>query len=104
MTKLRRFATLATLLYFTFVAAAEAQTVRGTVRVSAGGAPAQYALVVFSQGGHEMARVITDQNGFYFVRSLSPGHYLVHIHRQNNDETRSVDVLPAGGTFEFTVK
>jgi hypothetical protein len=101
-TTLRRCAVMGALLLFVFAGTAEAQTVRGTVRLN-GNAPAAYAIVVFSQGGREVARVITDTNGFYFVRSISPGRYDVHILRQNKDEVRKIDVPGAGGTFDFVV-
>jgi Carboxypeptidase regulatory-like domain len=104
MTTLRRSIVLCALLLCVFTGAAQAQTVRGTVRASAGNAPAPYAIVVFTQSNREVARVITDQNGFYFVRSIPPGRYEVHIHRQNNDTAEGVDVPAAGGTFDFTVK
>jgi hypothetical protein len=99
---LRQCAVLGALLYFVLAGTAEAQTVRGTVK-SNGNAPAAYAIVVFSQGGREAARVITDSNGFYFVRTLAPGRYDVHILRQNKDESRKIEVPPAGGTFDFSV-
>jgi hypothetical protein len=101
-TTLRQCAVLGALFFFVFAGTAAAQTVRGTVR-SSGNAPAAYVIVVFSQGSREVARVITDSNGFYFVRTLPPGRYDVHILRQNKDESRKIEVPPAGGTFDFSL-
>jgi hypothetical protein len=84
-----------------FAGAAGAQAVRGTVHVASGNAPAAYAIVVFSQGGAEKARAITDANGFYYVRNLPAGAYDVKVLRQNRERTSQVQVPSAGGTFDF---
>lgn len=86
-----------------FAGACAAQTVRGTVRVESTQAPAAHAIVVFSQGGREKARVITDADGFYYVSRLAPGKYDVKILRKSGVHRRIVQVPPAGATIEFFV-
>lgn len=101
---LRQRILLGILLCFAFAAVSTAQTVRGNVRLAATKAPAAYAIVTFSQGGREWARTITDADGFYYVKSLPPGSYEVRILRQHFVDTKSVQVPPAGGTFDFAVR
>ena len=65
--------------------------------------PAAHVIVIFQQNGREVARAITGDDGFYFVRDLQRGTYTVRILHEHGVETRSVDIDSSGANFNFIV-
>jgi hypothetical protein len=91
------------LLFFTLASVSEAQVIRGNVRLRSTSAPGAYAIVIFSQGGSERARTITDSDGNYYVR-VPVGAYDVKILRQGKTANLDrVQVSASGETFDFRV-
>lgn len=96
-----RACTLAAVLWI--AADANAQTVRGSVE-RAGGGPAPYAIVVFSQNGQERARAITDSAGSYYIRQVPPGKYDVTVMSRAGNTSQAVTVPASGATVNLRTK
>jgi hypothetical protein len=80
---------------------AYAQSVSGTIRQ--GNSPAPHVLVIFFRDGLEVARAITGNDGYYFIRNLPQGSYRVKLEYPGGTKTNSVTVGDGGGNFDFSL-
>jgi len=81
-----------------------AANVEGTVSHADTGEPVAYALVIFVLDDNEVARKITGDDGYYFIRNISEGTYTVRIlYREETREFSDIVVGPSGGTFNFEI-
>jgi hypothetical protein len=78
-----------------------AQSVSGTVFHN--GRPAPHVLVIFYRGNAEVARSISGNDGYYFIRSLPPGTYRVTLASRDGSRTSTVTVGPAGGRYNLSM-
>jgi hypothetical protein len=92
---------IAALLSLAFSDTSYAQNVSGTILQN--NRPAPHVLVIFSRDNIEVARSITGNDGYYYIRNLPKGSYQVKIDYQGGTKTDSVTVGDGGGKFDFSL-
>ncbi len=66
--------------------------------------PVAYALVIFILNDKEVARKITGDDGYYFIRNISKGTYTIRIlYKEAKKEFSNIVVGSSGGTFNFEI-
>ncbi len=98
----RRLKTIAFILISTFLIASPAFSLGGYVRYKGSKAPASYALIVFKNHGKEVSRVLTDDNGFYFIK-LPKGNYGVVIKHKKKSKNKNLRIKSHKDRHDFSI-
>jgi len=81
-----------------------AANVEGTISHTGTKKPVAYAMIIFILNDKEVARKITGDDGFYYIRNISEGTYTVKIlYREVTKEFSDRVVGPSDNTFNFKI-
>jgi len=87
-----------------FATSAMAANIDGTVYFKNTKKPVAHALVIFILNDKEVARKITGDDGYYFIRNISEGTYTVKIsYKEMTKVFHDIFIGPSGGTFNFEI-
>ena len=98
----RRFKIIAFILIATFLIARPALSLSGYVRYKRSKAPASYALIIFKDHGKEIRRVLTDDNGFYYIQ-LPKGKYGVKIKHKKRSKNEQLRIRSREDRHDFSI-
>jgi hypothetical protein len=101
MRKLSIIVIITVLFFSVLVNISCAQSVSG--KIFHNGRPAPHVLVIFYRGNAEVARAITGNDGYYFIRSLPPGTYRVTLSSRSGSRTSTVTVGSRGGRYNLSM-
>jgi hypothetical protein len=91
---------IAIILAAIFFMAQSALALSGYVRYRSSSRPASYAIIIFKKHGKEVRRVLTDNNGFYYI-ALPNGRYGVKVKHKKRTQNEKLRIRSSNDRYDI---